>query len=148
VHIFHYVDCLLQWWVGEKCPGLCTLFFCDTSDVYFYCYAKNCAFYGFKSYSIVHICHYVNCLLQWMVGGRTGINGIVTSVVVPEPEREHGRAQTHHRHMVVTIVRGRHRRRLLVFCHSVQVSCCCILTVHKRQRLYRAPRDQSITVWS
>ena len=52
------------------------------------------------------------CLQQWTVCGQTGVIGAtVTSVVVPELVHEPDRAQTLLLHMVVTPVRGRHKKR-------------------------------------
>ena len=59
--------------------------------------------------------------------GRTGVNGAVTSAVVTELVRETERAQTLHPQMAVTIVKGRHKKRQIVYWYIVQVKFSCIV---------------------
>jgi len=62
------------------------------------------------------------CLLQWTVGGRTGVFGPnVTSAVELELAHEPDRVQTHFLHMVVTIARDRHKKQQRVHWHIAQV---------------------------
>ena len=53
--------------------------------------------------------------------GRTGVHGVVTSVVEEEPKHELDRAQILHPQMADTIVKERHEKRQSVLWHSVQV---------------------------
>jgi len=73
-------------------------------------HSANCCY--LNVYSKVNMLH---CFLQLTVHGRTGVTGVVTSAVVPEPEHEPARAQTLHLYMAVTIVKDRHKKRQSVF---------------------------------
>jgi len=73
----------------------------------------------------VYFCMFVNCvdcLLQYMVCGRTGVHGVVTSAVEEEPGHEFDRAQTLRPQMAETIVKERHEKRQSVLWHRVQVN--------------------------
>jgi len=64
----------------------------------------------------VFVAYFSNCLQQWTVCGQTGVIGAtVTSIVVPELGHEPDRAPTLLLHMVVTTVRGRHKKRQSVY---------------------------------